>query len=146
MRLANAVSNADARRLLIPSAPAKGNKFNAVKVVNENGKFDSKHEATWAGKLIILRNSGVIKDLKLDKRELKYALDVKGVRVGDYTADASFEVVREFVIETINGPATLQAGALYVCDAKSKATRAVRDYKLRRNLMFALHRINILEL
>jgi len=134
--------------LLIPSAPAtkNGDKFHAVKVVNENGKFDSKHEATWAGKLIILRNSGVIKDLKLDKRELKYALDVKGVRVGDYTADASFEVVREFVIQTIGGPVALQAGKFYVCDAKSTGTRKVRDYPLRRNLMFAVHRIEILEL
>lgn len=123
-----------------------GNKFNAQKVVNNNGKFDSKHEASWAGRLLLLQDQGYIKNLKLDKRELKFSFDVNGVRVGEYTADARFDVLRSLEIPTVGGRITLRSGKHYVADAKSPATRKIRDYPMRRNLMFALHKIEILEL
>lgn len=149
MRIAGIVSAQEARRILTErSTPAArgGDKFGAIKVSNEHGKFDSKHEASFAGKFIILRDGGFIENLKLDKRELKFAFDVEGVRIGEYTADASFVVVRDFELMTLHGPVILRAGRHCVCDAKSKATRKIRDYPLRRNLLFALHRLEILEL
>lgn len=148
MRLAGSVSAAQAKRLLIANSPAAkgGNKFGAQKVVNTDGRFDSGHEAAWAGKLILLRDTGVIKNLKLDKRQLKFSFDIGGVRVGDYTADARFDAVQEFVIPTLNGPKLLTPGEHYVCDAKSPPTRKKADYRLRANLMLAVHQIEILEL
>lgn len=141
------ISTEHARRIVGIGAPvAASNKFNATKVVNENGKFDSKHEAGWAGRLLVLQEGGYIENLKLDKRELKFAFDVQGVRVGEYTADARFDVLKDFELSTVGGRAVLRSGKHYVCDAKSPATRKIRDYPMRRNLMFALHRVEILEL
>jgi hypothetical protein len=90
--------------------PPKRSKFNAQKVVNSNGKFDSKHEASWAGRLLLLQDLGIIENLKLDKRELKFFFDVEGVRVGEYTADARFDVLRDYSISTVGVIAILQSG------------------------------------
>lgn len=148
-RISGMISTAEARRIVGIGTSAnkpKRNKFNAQKVVNANGKFDSKHEASWAGRLLLLQDTGYIENLKLDKRELKFPFVVKGVKVGEYTADAKFDVLEDFEIATVAGHSILRAGTHRVCDAKSSATRKIRDYPMRRNLMFALYRIEILEL
>ncbi len=147
MGIQGLISTEKARRIVGIGVPVvKSNKFNATKVVNDNGKFDSKHEASWAGKLLLLQDTGYIEHLKLDKRELKFSFDVEGVRVGEYTADARFDVLQDFELPTVSGRVILRSGCHYVCDAKSPATRKIRDYPMRRNLMFALHRVEILEL
>jgi hypothetical protein len=156
VRIAGLISNEQGRAMFAQHAEKQsqkqstrgnsGNKYGAEKVVNENGKFDSVHEAGWIETLLELERRGFIKELRTDKRELKYSFDVNGVRVGEYTADARFDVVRDCEINTVEGRTILRAGKNYVCDAKSKQTRKIRDYPLRRNLMYAVHRIKILEL
>lgn len=124
----------------------KTNKFNAVRTTTEHGTFDSKREASWVEKLMLLQREGVIGKVETDKRALRYALDVNGVRIGDYTADARFTCLKEWPLTTEKGVIVLKPLKAYLCDAKSKGTRKARDWPLRRNLMFAIHDIKILEL
>lgn len=121
------------------------NKFGAKKVKNEQGDFDSKHEARWAGELLILEQAGYISGLKVDKRELMFALDVNGVRICQYEADATFLVERDFPLSTLDGSKMIRAGETHILDAKSSPTRKRVAYVLKRNLMWAIHKIKILE-
>ena len=131
---------------LSTSSTRSANKYGAIRTTNEHGVFDSKREARWVETLIDLQSRGVVDKVETDKRALRYALDVNGVRVGDYTADAKFVCLRDWPLELESETVILKAGKEYVCDAKSKGTKAARDWPLRRNLMFALFRIKILEL
>lgn len=121
------------------------NKFGAKKVKNDQGEFDSKHEAKMADQLLLLQNQGYISALKVDKRELMFALDVNGVRICQYEADGAFTVERAFHLPTLDGQKAMKPGESYVVDAKSKPTRAKSAYVIKRNLMMALYKIKILE-
>lgn len=122
-----------------------GNKYQAQPVKAGFDSFDSKHEARKAGDLQTLQKAGYITNLKTDKRELRFPLDVNGVRICEYEADARFDVVRDFEMSGLNGVYNLTAGQHIVYDAKSAPTRKKREYVLKRNLMFAIHEIRILE-
>ncbi|RYG68896.1 hypothetical protein EON80_10775 [bacterium] len=123
----------------------KGNKFGATPLRNGHDQFDSKHEASWGFKLTQLQRVGYLTNLEMDKRALKFALDVNGVRIADYEADAKFEVVKAFDLSGLAGVYHLRDGEQVVIDAKSPPTRKKRDYVLKKNLMFALYKIRILE-
>lgn len=118
-----------------------GNKFNAERV----GDFDSKYEKSWIHKLMDLQTAGYIENLRFDKRELRYELKWNGVWICSYTADAAFDVLKDFEIPTFDGTKTLSAGEFHLLDAKSVITRKKRDYILVKNMMLAAHRIKILE-
>jgi hypothetical protein len=137
---------ADSQHSQGDAAPKKGGKYGATPVRDGHDQFDSKREADWAWKLRQLEQGGIIKNLKLDKRELRWALDVNEVRICDYEADARFDVMQAFDLSGLTGVFHLRAGEHVVCDAKSPPTRKKRDYVLKRNLMFAIHQIRILEL
>ncbi|HEX8832840.1 MAG TPA: hypothetical protein VF719_01505 [Abditibacteriaceae bacterium] len=121
------------------------NKFHAVQEMMEHGKADSGHEARWVEKLQQLQSGGYIAKIIVDKRCLKYALDVNETRIAQYEADARFDVLRDFSMPTFDGERLLRAGTVAVLDAKSPPTRKKADYVMKRNLMYALFRIRIVE-
>lgn len=105
------------------------NKYGATKVVDADGTVhDSKREARRWYQLKALEAAGEIQNLT---RHVRYDLVVNGIKIGRYTSDAEYTVVKteERVVE----------------DAKSSATRKARDYPLRKKLMLACHGITIAE-
>ena len=88
--------------------------------------FDSKHEA---GQYIILKtrlDAGEITDLHC---QVQYACDVNGQHVCNYFADFTY----------------LENGELVVVDAKSEATRKDKTYRIKKKLVEALYKIEIIE-
>jgi hypothetical protein len=132
-------------RLIDQGEPKRSNKYGAVPVHNGHDHFDSGHEARIVDRLRLLEQQGYIENLKTDKRQLRFALDVNGVRICDYEADAIFDVVKDFDFHCLAGAYLLRAGTHQVLDAKSQPTRKKRDYVLKRNLMLALYDVKILE-
>lgn len=115
------------RRISLGAKPEKKpSKYNNKKTEVDGIKFDSKKEAKRWQELQFRLRSGEISDLQ---RQVKYRLAVNGVHVCDYVADF---VYRE-------GLATVTE------DVKSDITRKKRDYRIKCKLMFAVHRINIVE-
>lgn len=109
--------------------PPRRNKYGATKVVDADGTVhDSKREARRWYQLKALEAAGEIRDLI---RHVRYDLVVNDVKIGRYTSDAEYIVVK--------------TGARVVEDAKSPATRKARDYPLRQKLMLACHGITIVE-
>jgi hypothetical protein len=124
----------------------RGNKYGAIKVSNEHGNFDSKREANRVYDLVVMQEQGIIRNLKLDKRDLKYEFSMNGSHIGNYTADAAFMACQDFELYTERGTVYCKEGNLYVCDAKSSATRKSRDWPLRKNMMHALFGIDVIEM
>lgn len=101
--------------------PKYGNKRVAV----EGGKADSKAEAGRYQDLLLLQKAGEIRGLKLHER---FSLDVNGVHICTYVADASYyDVRRELrVVEDTKGARTPM-------------------YRVKKALMLACHGITIEE-
>jgi hypothetical protein len=142
-------SNAAAREMLKNAAAGnanpRGNKFGAVRVVTHEIKSDSQHEHGWAMNLVMMQQAGFIENLVLEKNGLLYALDVNGYRICQYEADAKFTAAKEFRLPTLDGSVVTKPGREYVLDAKSPPTRKRVAYVLKRNLMWAIHKIKIVE-
>lgn len=102
-----------------------GNKFGARRTQVGGIWFDSAGEARRYGELRLLEKAGVISDLEL---QVPYPLCVNGLRVTLYKAD-----FRYFDREK---------GVWVVEDVKGVRTA---EYKIKRNLMRAIHGIEILE-
>ena len=107
-------------RRLIAKTPAK---FRNVPTPQGGVRFGSKAEAERAAELQWLEQAGVISHLVLDKRKLRYALVVNGVRIGSYIADAAY----------------IENGAQIVEDTKSAATRKTPWWRRTRRLMQACY-------
>ena len=107
----------------LPPEPAKKRKYNNVPTVVDGVRFDSAKEARHWVLLQALARDGLIWNLR---RQVKYDLVVKGFHICTYKAD--------FVFQDDNGT--------HVQDAKGVATP---EYKLKKRLMFAVHRIEIEE-
>jgi hypothetical protein len=107
----------------------KRQKYRNVPVTIEAIRHDSKKEGRRAQDLRVMEQAGLIRDLVLDKRKLRYPLVVNGVKIGVYTADARY----------------YENGVLVVEDTKSEATRKERSYRRTKRLMLALYRIKIRE-
>ncbi len=88
--------------------------------------FASVAEAKRYSELLWLEKAGDISELEVHPR---FSLDVNGVHIGRYTADFSYRVANGKVVE----------------DCKSPATRRIRDWYMRKNLMKAIHGIDIVE-
>jgi hypothetical protein len=103
-------------------------KFRNVPTVANGRRYDSTREAERAQELILLEKAGLITDLVLDKRKLRYSLMVNGQKIGTYTADSSY----------------MENGKLVVEDVKSKPTKT-REYRRNKKWMRALYGIEIRE-
>lgn len=146
----NIVSNAEGRRLYNAQTEARSrtstNKYHAEPVTVEGTRHDSKHEGRWAQKLRQLEAESLIRDLRLEKMDLRFALDVDGTRVAEYEADARFTVNgKPLEFTTLDGTVTLQPNQDCILDAKSPATRKAAAFPIKKRLMWALHKQKILE-
>lgn len=99
------------------------NKYNAVKCEIDGIVFDSKKEGRHYQELKLRERAGEITCLEIHPA---WDLTVNGVKVGRYTADFSY----------------IEKGNLVVVDAKGVRTR---DYVLRKKLMKALFKIDVVE-
>lgn len=135
----------DFKRMTTEPQGKSGNKYNAVPMVVDAITHDSQHEGNLALHLRHLLMTGYIKNLRLQKCELKYQLKVNDVHIAIYEADAKFDVVKNFEFRTMDGFRQLFAGETHVVDAKSAPTRKKAEYRMKRDLMLALHDIRILE-
>lgn len=101
-------------------------KFRNVKTEVDGEKFDSKKEAERYGILKLLEQRGDISGLE---RQVTYRLEVNGQLIAKYIADFVF----------------IQDGIKITEDVKSKHTRTLPVYRMKKKLMFALFGITIKE-
>lgn len=101
-------------------------KFGAVKTTVDGIEFDSKAEARRYSELRLLERAGKIRNLE---RQVRYDLDVNGVRVGFYKADFRYwdQASSQQIVEDVKGMRT----PVFAIKAK---------------LMKALHRVEIVEI
>jgi hypothetical protein len=110
-------------------APTSRRKYRNVPTQGVNGLwFDSKQEAQRAQELWLLEKAGIITELELDKRQLRYDLLVNGVKIGVYEADSRYRL----------------NGVLIVEDVKSKPTKT-RQYQRTKRHLKAQYGIEITE-
>lgn len=98
-------------------------KYRNERVMVDGLLFDSKREARRWGELQLLEKVGEIQHLR---RQVRYDLTVKGVRVGQYVADFVYTKHNRTVVE----------------DAKGVRTQV---YRLKRKLMQAIYDVDIVE-
>jgi hypothetical protein len=115
-------------RTQIPTG-VKVTKYRNRRVFQDGRWFDSQREADRARELQLMEKAGLITDLVLDKRQLRYPLLVNGKKIGTYTADSRY----------------YENGILVVEDVKSKPTKT-REYRRTRKHMRALYGIEIREI
>jgi hypothetical protein len=116
------------RQLHDAGTGSRPRKFRNIPTVYAGLQFDSKREAERAQELMLMEKAGLITDLVLDKRQLRYSLMVNGQNIGTYTADSQYR----------------EHGILVVEDVKSKPTKT-REYRRTKKLMLALYGIEIRE-
>lgn len=107
----------------LPSTGSR-RKYGNKPIVIDGISFDSKREAKRYGELRMLERAKIISDLRT---QVKYELDVNGVRISTYTAD--------FVYRS-------DAGAIVVEDAKGYPNDR---WPMKKKLMKAIHGIDIKE-
>jgi hypothetical protein len=103
-------------------------KYGNIPTAVDGITFASRKEARRWGELVIMQRAGLIRGLEPHPR---YELVVNGRRVGHYTADFRYT--------------DAATGAVVVEDTKSPATRKEAAYRLRRELMLAVHGIDVKE-
>lgn len=109
-------------------------KYNNVSQVVDNYRFDSTRQAERYKVLKALQERGEIVDLRC---EPAWRLVVNGELICDYVADFSYREVHD-------RPQSIGHSAPIVEDVKSKITRT-RDYLMKKKLMWAIHRIHVVE-
>ncbi|GAA4328394.1 DUF1064 domain-containing protein [Flaviaesturariibacter amylovorans] len=110
------------------SKPEKrANKYGAKKTLIDGIEFDSQKEARRYTELKMLAITKEIKDLRM---QVEYDLEVEGKVVARYVADFQY----------------YRAGELVVEDVKSKVTRKLPTYRLKKKLMLQIHGIDIQEI
>lgn len=108
---------------------AKPHKYGAKPCSVDGIYFRSQRQAKRYGELVLLERKGIIKGLKIDKRDpehVRFPLEVNGFLICYYEADAVYE----------------ESGKLVVEDSKGVRTAG---YKLKKKLMKAIYGIEILE-
>lgn len=116
------------RPATMPAPAKKRSKYGNTRVVIDGRRFDSIKEADRYQELRLLERSGQISGLEC---QVRYPITVAGIEVCEYRAD--------FVYADLTG-------AVHVEDVKSKATRGIAVYRLKKRLMLACHGIEIEEL
>lgn len=101
-------------------------KYGAQKTTVDGIEFDSKAEAKRYGELRLLERAGKIKNLE---RQVRYDLEVNGVKIGFYKADFRYwdQASSQHVVEDVKGMRT----PVFAMKAK---------------LMKALHGIEVVEI
>ena len=101
-------------------------KYGAQKTTVDGIEFDSKAEARRYGELRLLERAGKIKNLE---RQVRYDLEINGVKIGFYKADFRYwdQGSSQQVVEDVKGMRT----PVFAIKAK---------------LMKALHRVEIVEI
>ena len=107
---------------------AKANKYGAVKTKVDGLTFDSKKEAARYMQLKMLEKGGIIKDLKM---QVPYKLSSHGEFICKYISDFTY-----FNIEL---------GKSVTEDVKSVKTAKLGVYKIKKKMMRAEHKIEIME-
>jgi len=118
----------------MPSYPVCYKKFKSKtgrymhkRIVYGGYTFDSKKEYKFYLFLEMLKNRGNIESIEVHKR---YPIEVNNVRICDYVTD--------FVV-------TYNDGQSIVYDVKASQKLLTPEYKLKKKLMYAVHKINIIE-
>lgn len=127
----------DEYRALMAKKPARS-KFRNTPTTVDGVRFASQREAARWGELVMMQRAGVISELK---RQVRFALEVNGVLIGHYTADAVYMENGVLVVEDTKPKlreSKRKAG-------KRKQPPRSRDYILRRKLMLAVHGIEVKE-
>lgn len=106
--------------------PKKPSKYKNEKVDTKDGKFDSKKEHAYYGKLQMRERAGEISDIQ---KQVKFKCEVNGMLICNYIADFTY----------------VENGKLVVCDVKSEMTKKLPVYRLKKKLMRAIHNIDIFE-
>lgn len=101
-------------------------KYGAKKTTVDGIEFDSKAEAKRWGELRLMERAGQITNLE---RQVRYDLEVNGVRIGFYKADFRYwdKAANQQIVEDVKGMRT----PVFAIKAK---------------LMKALHRVDIVEI
>ncbi len=115
------------KAFLAKNAPKKPAKYRNIKKFVNGIEFDSAKEARRYQDLLIWQETGQITKLETHRA---FPLVVNGVHVCDYESDFCYQP---------NG------GSLVVEDAKSKVTRKLPVYRLKKKLMAAVYAIEIQE-
>lgn len=102
------------------------NKFGAIKCEIDGYKFDSLAEGRHYQTLKLRLQAGEISKLAVHPR---FPIAVNGVHVCDYIGDFAYQ----------------ENGELVVVDVKSKATREIATYRIKRKLMAAVYGIAVRE-
>jgi hypothetical protein len=119
--------------------PVRVNKFNAVRTVTENASYDSRKEARDGESLFQMQDAGLIRDLEIHPR---YRIEVNGLKICDYEADARFVTCCEIELNTLDGMRTFPAGVQITTDSKGFKNRV---YLMKRKLMWAVLGIEVIE-
>ena len=112
----------------MPGEPRR-RKYGNQPVEVDGIRFDSKREAARWGILRLMEQAGEIRDLQ---RQVRFPLEVNGVKVTTYVADFTYR----------DPKLPLERGSFVVEDAKGCRTR---EYLLKRKLMKAIHGVEVKE-
>jgi hypothetical protein len=107
----------------------RASKYGNKRVKAAGVSFDSKSEARRWQELLLLQRAGEIRDLALHPR---YSLDVNGHHIAFYVADFGYECRHENKWRKV------------VEDLKAGRVTQTDVFKLKRKLMWAIHKIDIL--
>lgn len=99
-------------------------KFGNLKVEIDGIKFDSKKEANYYSKLVLLQKSGEVLKFELQP---KFEININGIKCGFYKAD--FKVI-------------WKSGSVKIIDVKGMKTPV---YSLKKRIIEALYGIKIIE-
>lgn len=134
MKLADqAASKISGIRVVHPiGPPAPGNKFHAKAVTADGKKFGSKKEFRCYRELELRQAAGEISDLRCQVKFSLFAAggECPGEHIGTYSCDFVWK----------------EQGRRVVADAKSEATRRLRDWPRTKALMRMCHNIEVIEL
>jgi hypothetical protein len=115
------------------------NKYRNKRTEVDGIKFDSAKEARRYGELKLLWRAAEIRNFDVQTR---YALDVGGIKIAHYVADFSYYDVRsgKWIVEDVKP--TFR-------DEKSRksyqSTAAYRMFTIKKQLMLAIHNIEVIE-
>jgi hypothetical protein len=108
----------------------KPSKYRAVKTVVDGIRFDSRKEAARWKELRMLQATGQISRLN---RQVKFDLEVNGIKVGRYVGDFSYVENRKLCVEDVKG-------------YRDKASPVYRLFKIKAALVRALYSIEVREI
>jgi len=114
--------------------PRPGAKYRNVKTQLDGLTFDSKAEAAYYAELKLREKAGEVRHIR---RQVRYPLDVNGIKICDYIADFVYEELQGFRRESgfRNGEAVWRQA---IVDVKSPFSARLPVYRLKAKLMAAL--------